>query len=202
MPIDLVTPSQPPGSKDLNSSSSPEYVLNLQDKLHETHAKARECQKSATFRQQKYYNNRLKANSFECGTLVYYHYPVKKCAKEKYRQWRGPYAVVKKFSDCVYKIQQSPRATPLIVNHDRLKLAHPRDSVDTSWVFKLPQPEPKEVPSEVAENELANGNGKSNMPDTSDHTRSRPKRPTRRPNRLGDWHYECLNGLLFELLDE
>ena len=45
--------------------------------------------------------------------------------------WDGPFLVVQKLSDLVYKIQKSPTAKPRVVHHDRLKPCYEKL---TSWL--------------------------------------------------------------------
>ena len=178
LPVDLAMPFE---QVDQNvCQTAPEYVLNLQSRLHDIHSKARESQKMATMKQQKHYNNRLKQNEYHVGSLVYYHFPIKgNASKESFYKWKGPYAVVEKISDCIYKIQMSARSHPLIVNHDRLKPAQTREPVDTSWVSKIPIYNQTELSPDAAEEQIK-----------SDSADNRPKRTVKKPNRYGDWHYE------------
>ena len=102
LPVDLITPlpeSNP--SMPLNES---EFVLDLQKRLQVTHDRARHCQQKATLRQQKYYNNRLKLNSFQRGDVVLYHrLPKRKVAKEKKLPFHGPFVVLREILRlCVY----------------------------------------------------------------------------------------------------
>ena len=113
LPIDLISPLEDLKQKSEISSSG--YVLNLQSTLQE------------------------KENEFKRGSLVYYHYPIKKSnvGKECYYQWKGPYVVVDKISDRIFRIQENAKSEPIVVNHDKLKIAHSRNKTDLSWCQKL-----------------------------------------------------------------
>ena len=54
--------------------------------------------------------------------------------KEAYYPWKGPYTVVHKYSNSVYRIQKGPKSSPLVVNDDKLKPANTREKVNTDWV--------------------------------------------------------------------
>ena len=99
----------------------------------------------------KNYNNRLKETPYKVGSLVYYHNPVKgNSGKERFYKWRGLFVVVTKISERIYRLQENINSHPLKANHDRLKPAHKRKEVDTSWAHTLRQPVPKVVlPSEA-----------------------------------------------------
>ena len=177
LPIDVISPMVGDECKYANHS---EYVQKLQVRLGKVFESARQCMKKATLKQQQGYNNRLKQNEFESGSLVYFLNPVKgKSPKENYMKWKGPYVVVKKLSDAVYKIRLNSRSEPIIVNHDRLKPAYCRHPVDISWVSQDTSEE-REIP--VAEAEL-------DSEDENPEPR-RSQRPKQPPHRLGDWLFE------------
>ena len=50
------------------------------------------------------------------------------------RPWKGPYVITEKLNDILYKMQESPRGNPKIVNYDRLKLY--QDENKPTW-FEL-----------------------------------------------------------------
>ena len=90
----------------------------------------------AALRQEKGYNNRLKLNEYSVGDVVFYYYPIKgRQPKEAYYKWTGPFVVVEAMAP-VYRIQKSPRSKSMVVNHDSLKPAKLRESVDTSSRYR------------------------------------------------------------------
>ena len=175
LPLALLAPDN--GQiKPFVASSAPDYVLQLQKHLEQVHILARDKLKNAALKQQTGYNNRLMYREYSPGDLVYYYYPVKykKTSKEAYFRWQGPYVVVKRLSETVYLIQMNARSKALVVNHDKLKPARTRETIDTSWVHALKQDElSQEVSAEEAES-------------------LRPKAPRRQikpPQRYGNWWY-------------
>ena len=136
LPIDLISPIV--NLKQKSEISSSEYVLNLQSTLQTAHHSAIGMQK-ASIKQQHLYNNKLKENKFKMGSLVYYYYPIKKSkvGKECYHKWKGPYIVVDKISDRIFRIQDNAESEPIVINHDKLKIAHSRNKIDVSWCEKL-----------------------------------------------------------------
>ena len=174
LPIDVISPAVGDTGKYRNSS---DYAQQLKVRLEQVFESARHCMKKATLKQQRCYNNRLKQNVFVPGSLVYLFNVVKgKSPKENYLKWKGPYVVTKKYSEAVYQIRRNSKSKPLVVNHDKLKPAHPRDDIDTSWIRKIPG---NERQLSVVEAEL----------DSEDELQSRPSRSCKAPDRLGEWYY-------------
>jgi len=141
LPVDLIMPKATNLKDTSRIDLLPQYVLDLQSRLNLVHDTVRKRVKTAVQRQEKYYNNRLHENSFEVGDVVYYNYPIKGNApKEAFYQWKGPYVIVQRFFQNVYRIQKDQLSPPLVVNHDRLKHAKLRYPMDTSWVVNLQSP--------------------------------------------------------------
>ena len=61
------------------------------------------------------------------------------------KAWAGPYLVVHKLSDALYRVQKSPRTKPKVVHFNRLKLCHSKEL--RSWVTE----EEPQVKVEVVE---------------------------------------------------
>ncbi len=178
LPPDLILPNGNTNhtSELMSAKCADEYVLRLQALLRELNAQARANLKNATFKNGKYYNNRLAFNKFDRGDLVYYFYPVKNqtTSKSNFHPWKGPFVVLDKMSDCLYKIQESAQKKPLITHHNKLKKATPREPIDTSWIDAIPNITSVEV----------------EISDDFAHTdNDRPKRTTKSPDRLGNYLY-------------
>ena len=84
---------------------------------------------------------------------MYYYYPIKnsKVSKECYYKWKGPYVVVDKISDRIFRIQENAKSEPIVVNHDKLKIAHSRNKIDLSWCEKLKSQNSKPIDPAEAE---------------------------------------------------
>jgi hypothetical protein len=170
LPIDLCAPNFENRSKDIKNPTK--FVLDLQDSLHKIHHYARDHLEKSQIKQRKYYNNRLKIQTYEVGDTVYYYHPINLGGKEASYKWKGPFYVTKRFSDHVYKIQQNLHSKPMIVNHDKLKIAYIRGTPDNKWVFELNNKTGKEVkPTENVEVDTQN---------------VRPRRQTKMPAKFKD----------------
>ena len=61
--------------------------------------------------------------NYNLGDAVYLYNPSRKKGVSPKLQsfWEGPYLIIEKLSDLVYKIQSAPSAKTRIIHHDRLK---------------------------------------------------------------------------------
>ena len=99
------------------------YVTDLRNTLCEIHNMAREKMLLASDRQKKAYDFRQNFRSYKIGETVYLHNPARKVdsSEKLHCPWTGPFLVVERISDLVYKIQESPGDAKKCVHHDRLK---------------------------------------------------------------------------------
>ena len=109
--------------------SCPEYVDNLQQTLAEIHVLARSEMLKASDRQKRVYDNRANANSYQQGEKVYVFDSTRKKGLSPKLQcrWAGPFRVLGKLSDFLYKIEFPNKVK--IVHHDRLKPSHEGESL-------------------------------------------------------------------------
>ena len=128
LPIDLASPT---GNTDRGSYKNvSEYIQKLKTKLKQAHDLARDQNQKASIRQEKNYNNWLEETPYKVGSLVYYYNTVKgNSGKERFYKWRGPFVVVTKISERIYRLQENINSHPFITNHDRLKPAHTRKEI-------------------------------------------------------------------------
>ena len=99
------------------------HVTDLRNTLYEIHNMAREKMLLANDRQKKAYDLRQNFRGYNIGETVCLHNPARKvCSSKKLHcPWTGPFLVVERISDLVYKIQKSPGDATKCVHHDRLK---------------------------------------------------------------------------------
>ena len=100
-----------------------DYACELRERLHDTHEAAREKLKLATNRQAQNYDRNTLLTSFEVGEWVWlYGVQRKRGLSPKFMsKWTGPYLVISKLSDVVYRVQLKSRSTPKVIHIDRLK---------------------------------------------------------------------------------
>ena len=117
LPVDVMVTSPPSTQKE------GDFACNLREKLQDVHEAARVKLKLAAQKQARSYDRNTVLRSFEMGDWVWLHGSQRKrgvCPKFVFK-WSGPYLVVNKLSDVVYRIQLSSRSRPKVVHLDRLK---------------------------------------------------------------------------------
>ncbi len=116
LPIDLLC-SRP----EENDVATP-YVQTMQERMEEVHQFTRERLQLASDRMNRYYDAAVRETSYKRGDPVWLYSPQRKkgLSPKLQRPWQGPFLVLQKINDVVYRIQLSPRIKPKIVHHNRL----------------------------------------------------------------------------------
>ena len=117
LPCDLMFGS-PPGAEQ----PAVDYVEGLVDRLHDAHEMARQHIQVASDRMKTRYDRRANSQDFQQGDLVWLYRPIRtkgRCPKLQ-QPWLGPYRIVTRINDVVYRIQRLPRGKMLVVHSDRL----------------------------------------------------------------------------------
>ena len=124
LPLDAVVAS--PAEErcgDLDSENCDDYVGNLKQRLRAAHDFARiKLRKSAQY-QEHQYNLKADKRSLSQGQPVWLYDPAKTrgvCPKLA-AKWTGPYVIIQKIDDLVYRVQEHPRARSKVVHRNRLK---------------------------------------------------------------------------------
>ena len=132
LPLDLVI-----GQAESTGKSTTEYAAKLSEQMERTHQFARQHLKLSSDRQKRNYDHRpVNEHQHNRGDAVWLYSPQKKkgiCPKLM-RHFDGPYLVVKRMSDVLYRIQKGSKTKPKVVHHDRLKAYHGPNVPD--WLSK------------------------------------------------------------------
>jgi len=117
-PAELNFPT-PPGEP---ATTETQYVLNLQQKLSEVHDFVRNRLKLSNAKTRDRYDRISVRDQFIPGDAVWLYQPrVLRGRSPKFKKpWTGPFKVIQRLSDVVYRIQLSPRSKPMTVNRYRL----------------------------------------------------------------------------------
>jgi hypothetical protein len=121
MPIDLQMEQPLPDEHDTIST---DYALNLRHDLSMAYERARKQLKRSAVRQKTGYDRNLSGSKVSKGDFVWLS---KKSTKKGMSpkldmRWEGPFLVIDKLSDVVYRIQRNgPRGMQKVVHFDRLK---------------------------------------------------------------------------------
>ena len=119
LPIDVIMGIP----REETEANWPNYVERLQQKMEMAHRSARENLKKSAVRQKRNYDQRAEHRQFAIGDPVWFYNPVRKkgiCPKLQMK-WTGPFTVIDKLNNVVYKIQLAPKTKPKVIHMDRLK---------------------------------------------------------------------------------
>ena len=121
LPVDLMF-GRPPADEDAKELSLPVYVADLQERLRIVHGFAREKLQLRSDKMKMRLDSRQLTNTFNEGDAVWLYQPQRRkgLSPKLQRPWEGPYRIIKKINDLVYRIQLSPRAKPKVVHVERL----------------------------------------------------------------------------------
>ena len=148
MPIDLMYGSCP---TEVNQpSNANEFVAKLQDRLQKAYTRVRDTMVHQLDRQKELYDERIHGKPLKRDDLVWLHSKVipRGVGRKLHRPWTGPFRVVKRLSDSVYRLQNSSSSRhQLTVHFNRLKLCP--EGIQLPTVLKqkrqLPQTPPQTV---------------------------------------------------------
>ena len=117
LPCDLMFGS--PGDK---VESESEYAAQLRARLNEIHFVARNRIKAASDRMKTRYDRQSNMKEFKENDLVWFYNPQRKIGKSPKLQqdWEGPYRIIKKINDVIYRIQKGQRTKMKVIHVDRL----------------------------------------------------------------------------------
>ena len=98
------------------------YVERLQQRLERVHAFAREQLKLSSDKMKRYYDLNTTQTRLEEGDPVWLYNPQRKkgLSPKLQKPWQGPYVILKRINDLVYRIQLGPRSKPKVVHFNRL----------------------------------------------------------------------------------
>ena len=121
LPMDIVY-----GSPSPEVRSPSQYAADLKKVLEKSYETAREHLQTETKRQKELYNQKVHGKQFSSGDLVWLHSPAvpRGHSRKLHCPWVGPFKVVKRLSDAVYRIQDTrprKRRSRVVVHFNRLK---------------------------------------------------------------------------------
>ena len=102
----------------------PQYMQELRTRLIEAYRHVQEEMGQKLCRQKEIYDKRVHGDSYKPGDLVWLHNPAVPWSHSKklHRSWSGPFKVVDKTFDAVYRVQNlRARRQHWVVHFDRLK---------------------------------------------------------------------------------
>ncbi|GBN14851.1 hypothetical protein AVEN_165667-1 [Araneus ventricosus] len=102
-------------------SSPNEYLNNLEARLESVHAFARERIKLASERMKTRYDSGATDHHFKEGDQVWLYNPKRRrgLSPKLQQNWEGPYTIVKKLNDVIYRVQRSSNAKSKVIHNYR-----------------------------------------------------------------------------------
>jgi RNase H-like domain found in reverse transcriptase/Reverse transcriptase (RNA-dependent DNA polymerase)/Integrase zinc binding domain/Integrase core domain/gag-polyprotein putative aspartyl protease len=99
-----------------------DYCSQLASRLEAIHNAARDRLRLESDRMKTRYDVRANSAGFQAGDYVWLYNPARKIGRSPklQRNWEGPYRVITRLNDVVYRIQRSVRSKAKIVHLDRL----------------------------------------------------------------------------------
>ncbi|UYV66979.1 K02A2.6-like, partial [Cordylochernes scorpioides] len=117
LPCDLIF-----GCPNSIGEGSNEFVDRLHSRLEKVHRWAREKLEIASEAMKVRYDTHACGNDLQEGGLVWLYNPKRKkgLSPKLQKSWEGPFRIVKKLNDVVFRIQRSSHSKPKVVNFNRL----------------------------------------------------------------------------------
>ena len=116
LPIDLMFETE-------TQESAGDYVAELRDRIRLAHDRAREQLKTSTRTYKRYYDRNVIRKCYKPGEFVWLKDERRRKGYSPKLQfaYEGPYMVVNRLTDVVYRIQRGPRAKFKVVHFEKLK---------------------------------------------------------------------------------
>ena len=117
LPCDLIFGSKP--GEDL---AGEDYVTDLRRRMDDIHEQVRTNIQGASDRMKDQYDVKAEKGGYQPGNLVWLYNPQRRrgLSPKLQRNWEGPYEIVKRINDVVYRIRKMPNGKPRVVHFNRL----------------------------------------------------------------------------------
>ncbi|KAJ8934926.1 hypothetical protein NQ318_011338 [Aromia moschata] len=99
-----------------------DYVSTLRQRMDDIHERVRSNIQGASDRMKETYDINAKDGRYQPGNQVWLYNPQRRrgLSPKLQSSWEGPYEVVTRINDVVYRIQKLPRGKPRVVHFNRL----------------------------------------------------------------------------------
>ncbi|KAK6190392.1 hypothetical protein SNE40_002273 [Patella caerulea] len=120
IPIDLVFGGLTPrGEQEFND----DYTYKLVQRMEEVHEFARDKMQAATRHMKRMYDATAGGQSFAQGDAVWIRNNSKKrgLCRKLLPKWCGPFVIIEKPSDLLYRVKDRPNSPSKVVHHDKMR---------------------------------------------------------------------------------
>ena len=99
------------------------WVWELQDRMEEAHRIVQQHSDCEILRQKKFHDRQLSWERFDKGEEVLIYFPTRKpgCSPKFTSYWRGPFQVLKKYTDWTYLVNCGRYGKPQVIHVDRMR---------------------------------------------------------------------------------
>ncbi|KAJ8932175.1 hypothetical protein NQ318_015311 [Aromia moschata] len=99
-----------------------DYVSTLRQRMDDIHERVRSNIQGASDRMKETYDINANDGRYQPGNQVWLYNPQRRrgLSPKLQSSWEGPYEVVTRINDVVYRIQKLPRGKPRVVHFNRL----------------------------------------------------------------------------------
>ena len=129
-----------------------QWVWELQEMLENAHRTVRQNTGEAMKRQKTYHDQGLSFETFDAGEKVYVYFPIKRvgCSAKLTSYWRGPYEVIEKMSDVLYKVNCGRLNNIQVIHCNRMRKCKkqtllgeqpPEDKKASEVIPEIPEPD-------------------------------------------------------------
>ncbi|MES9882105.1 MAG: reverse transcriptase domain-containing protein [Sedimenticola sp.] len=129
LPVDVMF-----GGMGERFQSQKEYVQKTKAHLDEAFQMVRSNSKTALKQQKKVYDKKIHGSPFEKDDTVMIYCPAVKqgLSKKLHKCWDGPWSIVKKISDVIYRVKKKGARRRMVVHFNRLRKFESLPAADTS----------------------------------------------------------------------
>lgn len=110
------------GCKPGEDMAGEDYVYELRKRMDEAHTQVRHNIQKSSDRMKETYDIKALEGGYQAGDLVWLYNPSRRqgLSPKLQRSWEGPYEVIKRINDVIYRIKKTPNGKPRVVHFDRL----------------------------------------------------------------------------------
>lgn len=102
--------------------SSTEYANDLSECLKFLHEFARDKLRLTGQTMKKHYDHKSCKKTYEVGMPVWLHVEKRGIGSSLEKEWHGPFVIINKLNDVIFRVQEKQSSKPKVVHHDKIKL--------------------------------------------------------------------------------